>query len=831
MRIKPLIISVVFILFAIASGTLNAADNAALKNIEYLTGGGFVQLHFIIDKMISIPYIAPEKSDNTLIVMKIKDVPVEISKDRFTFDSPIIDSIDVIRGKSSSEAEFKIRLKKAINYRVFSNSKGLFIEFESGGLTASNQSTPKTAKPQQEPTHIAKTETPTPAPSKPVEPLPTPTEKVAVNTGKDSGKNIRINDVIVRESNEDHIKFEIVLTGKPDYTVIPIPQDPARLAIDFKNTHAKQIKKSINQLNVKGVRGGLNSSSVYRVVFDLNYLKNYTVTPITQGGLNILEVDFTAKENDKSESLAKVTPEPEPISPTIEKENKTEPIPTATETTPPPVTVTPTVKTDTTEKEAKPAQSPTPRPTTITNDAPPQIKIKNEDFFADEKSQVSTKETPKKQPEKPKTETPEDKSPSVSFEKKTIDVGGKVYTGDRMTFNFHDSELKDVINFISKMANRNIVMDPSITGRINSRLTDVPWDQALELFLKINGLGYVEEGSIIRVGRIEQLSREAAEQRKLREAQQQEGELTVVTRTMSYSKVTEVATLLKNQLSERGEILVDQRTNTMVISDVRSRIDKIDKLIDNFDMATPQVSIEARFVETRSNFSQNLGIQWGYNFIADSAYGNQTTLKFPNSIKIDGTQLGGYAVNLPAGSSYGATSFSLGNVANTFKLNVALSALESKGEVRVISAPKATTQNNKEAYITQGSEVPFLMEQNNTITVAYKAAALELKVTPQITAKGTIICELDIKNNAPDYANKIEKLGVPIITQAVRTTVMVEDGGTIVVGGIYQGQNSTTKDGIPFFSKIPILGTLFKRSSKTNSQKELLVFITPRIVK
>jgi len=192
--------------------------------------------------------------------------------------------------------------------------------------------------------------------------------------------------------------------------------------------------------------------------------------------------------------------------------------------------------------------------------------------------------------------------------------------------------------------------------------------------------------------------------------------------------------------------------------------------------------------------------------------------------------LGGYAVNLPAGGATSGTVFSLGNVANTFRLDMALSAMESKGKGRVISAPKTTTQNNMQASIMQGKQIPVQTIQNNTVTVVYRPAALELKVTPQITPDGHVITTLSIDNNSADFGNLVNGIP-PITTQSIKTTVMVPDGGTIVIGGMYKVEKTSTKEGVPFLSKIPLLGSLFRNSSKRREQKELLIFITPRIIK
>jgi len=321
------------------------------------------------------------------------------------------------------------------------------------------------------------------------------------------------------------------------------------------------------------------------------------------------------------------------------------------------------------------------------------------------------------------------------------------------------------------------------------------------------------------------------------------GPLEVKTVTLSYSKAGEIQKLLSTKLSSRGEIIIDARTNTLIVSDVKERLDTIDKLIAVLDTPTPQVSIEARIVEATANFTRNLGIQWGFRGVADPFYGNQTSLQFPNKILADGSliqqgiitrgiggPLGGYAINLPAPAFSSAIGLSFGNVVDTFRLDVALSALERTGEGRIISSPRVTTQNNMEAEIIQGRQIPVQTQANFTVSTRYVNAALELRATPQITAEGTIIMTLEIQNNAADFANLVQGIP-PIITQRAKTTVMIKDGGTTVIGGIYRTEDSITKERVPFLHKIPILGALFRNSARTRQNRELLIFITPRIIK
>ncbi|MBM3284372.1 MAG: type IV pilus secretin PilQ, partial [Candidatus Aminicenantes bacterium] len=321
------------------------------------------------------------------------------------------------------------------------------------------------------------------------------------------------------------------------------------------------------------------------------------------------------------------------------------------------------------------------------------------------------------------------------------------------------------------------------------------------------------------------------------------GPVIVKTITLSYSKARDVMSLLMQKKSERGQITVDERTNTLIISDVKESLDLLEKLISVLDTPTPQVSIEARIVEATSTFIRNLGIQWGFRGIADPFYGNQTSLQFPTKMLVDGSlipqgivtkgiggPLGGYAINLPAPAFTTALGFSFANILDTFRLDMAISALETSGEGRIISCPKVTTQNNQAAEIIQGRQIPVQTVANFTVTTRYVNAALELKATPQITAEGTIIMTLEIQNNAADFANLVNGIP-PITTQSAKTTVMVPDGGTTVIGGIYRTEDSITRERVPLLHSIPILGNLFRSFARTKQNRELLIFITPRIIK
>ena len=460
----------------------------------------------------------------------------------------------------------------------------------------------------------------------------------------------------------------------------------------------------------------------------------------------------------------------------------------------------------------------------------------------DSKSSIEVS-TPAKPTQPKRTDPVQSQTQQQQFKPRTIAEEEQKYEGTIMDLRVKDADLRDIILSIGEIAGLNTVFDPEVRGTVTCDLRDIPWDQALDLILRINKMGMTIEGNVLRIAPPGTLTREREEQNRLKQSVELAEPLIVRTFKLSYSKANDVSTLLRGKISSRGDIVLDARTNTLIITDVRSKIELIERLISVFDTPTPQVSIEARIVEVTATFSRNIGIQWGFRGIADPFYGNQTSLQFPHKVLADGAlipqgtitkgiggPLGGYAINLPAPAFSSAIGLSFGNILDTFRLDMALSALESSGEGQIISCPSITTQNNKQAEIIQGRQIPVQTVANFTTTVRYQNAALELRATPQITAEGTIIMDIDIQNNSADFANLVNGIP-PLIRQSASTTVMVPDGGTTVIGGIYRTEDSITREKVPFLHKIPILGSLFKNFARTKQNRELLIFITPRIIK
>jgi type IV pilus assembly protein PilQ len=416
------------------------------------------------------------------------------------------------------------------------------------------------------------------------------------------------------------------------------------------------------------------------------------------------------------------------------------------------------------------------------------------------------------------------------------------FKGTPVSLDFQGADLRAVLRTFAEISGLNIVIDPSIQGTVDVSLRDVPWDQALDIILKANKLGYGVDGTVVRIAPINVLSQEEEERRKLSEAQALAGDLRVLTVPLSYAKAPDLVPILtRSALSARGEVQVDGRTNTLIVRDLPDRLTTAAELVKALDRPQPQVEIEARIVQTTRDFARSIGVQWGVNGRMDPGLGNTTSLAFPNSGSITG-RTGGVqgpvqgengvdrGVNLGVPAATSAIGIALGSVNGALNLDVVLSALERTGRGRLLSTPRVSTQNNVEAEMTQGVEIPIQTVANNTVTVSFKPAALTLRVTPQITASNTVIMRVFLENASPDFSRQVNGIP-PIDTQRAQTTVLVGDGETTVIGGIFVSREQATEGRVPMLHRIPLLGWLFKRDELSDESRELLIFITPRITR
>ena len=413
--------------------------------------------------------------------------------------------------------------------------------------------------------------------------------------------------------------------------------------------------------------------------------------------------------------------------------------------------------------------------------------------------------------------------------------------------NLKDVDLRDFFRLIHEISGLNIVVDPSVKGSLTIVLDDVPWDQALEIVLKNNGLDKQLEGNVLRIATKDTLKKEADQNRELAKAQAEAADVVTTTRRLNYSKAQDLVATLKKFLSSRGDILADARSNTLIIRDIPSVLPVLDNLLRQLDQKSLQVEIEARVVAANRSFTRDIGTQFAAAVSAgggQSVLGGATTVGTSPIVRSSPTPLppiiagaGGSTstsgsmpliTNLGAASPTSALSYAFSS--SNFALDFIISAAEERGIGKLISKPKVITQNNQKATVKQGTKIPVQTIVNNTVSVQFVDAVLELDVTPQITADGTIYMDVNVENDQID--GSIPRVqGIPAIdTQEAETKVTVNDGATVVIGGIIVTQQTTDIQQVPFVGSVPVLGNLFKHTTVKSTSQELLFFLTPRIL-
>jgi type IV pilus assembly protein PilQ len=426
------------------------------------------------------------------------------------------------------------------------------------------------------------------------------------------------------------------------------------------------------------------------------------------------------------------------------------------------------------------------------------------------------------------------------------------FAGRRIDLDFKEADIHNILRLLAEVGSVNIVTSDDVTGSVTIRMRDVPWDQALDVILQAKGLGAERRGNLVRVAPQDVLEKE----RELAIARQkQQVELAPLeTRLVpvSYATAKTVQPRVQEVLSARGTVSVDDRTNVLIVRDIIDNLDQVEDLVRTLDTQTPQVLVEARVVEATSSYSRDVGIQWGGDASFNQAFGNPTGLVFPNNIGIAGgaydssgtptqglspmqaqTAVPNFAVNMPAAAgagSGGALGLTFGSVDGNFNLNVRLSAAESTGAVKIISSPRVLTLDNHPAKISQGTQIPYSQVSAQGVQTAFQTALLQLEVTPHVTADGSVSMQVTVTRNEPDFSRTGSNGQPTILKREAQTELLVADGQTAVIGGIYTRNSGRTVDQVPFFGDIPILGLLFQRRRTSDSRNELLIFLTPRIV-
>jgi len=676
---------------------------------------------------------------------------------------------------------------------------------------------------------------------------------------------------VVRNGAEVQIEIDARGSITPKLTSA---DSPARLVVDLPGTVMATGQNHINvgSDGVKGVRIGMDGRTppTTRVVVDLEHSCKYELTP-TAGGKLVLTLHSETADTAKAIAPKAVMPKtPAPV-----MEAKADVAPTAR-----PDAVDATVAPKVVAANSAPG---TVAAASVTPAAPKQDKSANSssDFVfveptyaakaaaadpatepADRAQEAAARFSDKTAAEllpasMNAAQTSQSASPNMSIQpavnlaaeqraqaaQQPVAVGPK-YTGEPISVNLKDVDLKDFFRLIHEISGLNVVLDPEVHGTLTIVLDDVPWDQALDIVLKNNDLARELEGNVLRIATVDTLKKEADGRRAQVEAEALAVEKVSVTRFLSYAHAKDVLLTVKKFISVRGDVVADERTNAIIVNDIPNVIPTIDRLLTQLDRKTQEVEIEARVVAATRQFARDIGTQlgfgWGDGHSAiggASAVGSSPTTVSggtPGYITVPGT--GSTTGNsIPLFSNLGSTAPTSGltflNASNTVRIDAVLSMAESRGLLKVLSRPRVVTQNNIQALVRQGVRVPIVTQAQlgGPPTVTYVDAFLRLTVTPQITSENTIFLNVDVENTTPNFGQEVQ--GNPeLITQQATTQVLVTDGGTVVIGGVIQTQNSINIDQVPVLGNIPILGNLFKHVQVNTSNQELIFFITPRII-
>ena len=670
----------------------------------------------------------------------------------------------------------------------------------------------------------------------------------------------------------DEIRVEISARG-PVTPKLSTADSPARVIVDLPGTImvSGQSHISVGSTGVKGVRIGMDGQTppTTRVVVDLDHSCGYELKPSVDGKLVLTlhtGVATAAVAAAPKATVAQATPvagtnmspfAPRVIEvkPEVKREVAANIAPPATELVIP-ETVTASVAPA--SQKAEPAATsdfvfvePTYAAKANTTDSNVEPATRSQEAAARFSDKTAPELLPVSMHASQSASSGSGISPAVNLaaEQKAqagqqpAAVGPK-YTGEPISVNLKDVDLKDFFRLIHEISGLNVVLDPNVHGTLTVVLDDVPWDQALDIVLKNNDLARELEGNVLRIATVDTLKREAEGRRAQIEAEALAVEKVSVTRFLSYAHAKDVMVTVKKFLSQRGDVVADERTNAVIVNDIPKVIPIIDRLLTQLDRKTQEVEIEARVVAATRQFARDIGTQLGFGWgDGHSAIGGNASAGLsPTTV---GSLTPGYITvpstgsnpgsTIPLFSNLGSTSPTSGltflNASNTVRIDAVLSMAESRGLLKVLSRPRVVTQNNIQALVKQGVRVPIVTQAQlgGPPTVTYVDAFLRLTVTPQITSENTIFLNVDVENTTPNFGQEVQ--GNPeLITQQATTQVLVTDGGTVVIGGVIQTQNSINIDQVPVLGNIPILGNLFKHTTVNTSNQELIFFITPRII-
>jgi type IV pilus assembly protein PilQ len=723
-----------------------------------------------------LQYTSFQLSDPLRLVVDIADSSIGQVQDRIAVNSGALTDITPTQMDRITRLEF--RLSQSVETKVYQADGKLIVEL--GKPAEEGKASPEAVAPAPQ-TEPAKPEV-APAPAPAAAP-----EAAATGTAPEEQEAAKIVTAVSANAGKNGI--QVVITGdgamKPNAFMV----GSRKLVVDIPGVQSR-VKPRVIPVRKGGldkVRVGqhLAPDQKVRVVLDLTKTLKYTVTTA--------ENTILIAMSEAPEAPAAQAEEKQPQEKAVAQEQEKASV----------------AKQETLAQVSPPVQQP-----------------------------ASPRAAPPVKPER--TEAPKQGLTGADI---SLITGGNRFTGRKISLDLQDADIVNVMRLFAEVANLNIILSPDVKGKVTVRMVNVPWDEAMSIILKMNGLGYALEDHILRIGSVGALAKEDEDELRAKETKKKAEDLVTRIIPINYSTASIIEGTIKKSLSPRGETVTDARTNTLIVKDIPRNVDEIVSLIKVLDKPISQIMIEARIVEATVNFSRQLGIQWGGKFTADAAHGNSTGLAFPNTIGITGgpsmgttpSGNGNFVVNMPAaagaGTGGGAIGFSFGSISKALNLDLVLSALESTGEGKIISSPKVSALDNKEAKIEQGLSIPYSTTSASGTQIQFVDAILALTVTPHATPDGKIFMKIIATKNAPDNS-VLGANGQPSIRKNEATTeILLTDGETAVIGGILTMEKDVSYTSVPFFGDLPFIGWLFRSKTTTDTKDELLIFITPRIVK
>jgi type IV pilus assembly protein PilQ len=642
----------------------------------------------------------------------------------------------------------------------------------------------------------------------------------------------RIREISVAQGS-DALNIEISGSGPMTARTMKLTH-PDRVVVDIPNSvlqgRAREIP--VNSSDVKTVRAARYQEGTTRVVVDLAQMRDFQVVP--EGNKLVVRLAQT--------STAKPVPLPAMKETLVTADATPQP---AKQTGPSEPSVSTAAKTSakTEEKIVEATRSRSEIAASHFAGEAPALPSINQPPFATHASLAAQpamiNAALQQQQQQPVQSTPAGTTVAVAQQATGNCTTGR-YTGEPFGMNFKDLDLKDFFRLIHEISGLNVVLDPSVKGSVTIVLDDVPWDQALAIVLDNNGLACTLQGNVLRIATLDTMKTEAEARRAQQEAQALAVPKQTITRYLSYGHARDAMPVIKKFLSARGDVVADERSNALIVEDIPSVLPKVEDLIRMLDRKTPEVEIEARVVASTRTFARDIGTQLAVGY----GSGNNAVGGAVGASPIDISGLVPKFItapndnkSLPLFSNLGATGptsgLSFSNATNGFRLDFILTMAESRGLLKILSRPHITTQNNISALIKQGSRIPVVTQAQlgGPPTVTYVDAFLRMTVIPQITAENTIFLNVDVENTVPDFSRVSgSQLNPTLNTQQATTQVLVSDGGTVVIGGVIQTQNSVAISQVPLLGSIPLLGNLFKHTNVNTSTAELIFFITPKII-